>query len=185
MPNDFKVLVYAGPNGSGKSSAYNIKKPQGIYINADDIKKQKNCTDLEAAEEAQALREMCLANKQSFTFETVLSTDRNLEFLARAKKAGYHIDAVFVLLVSVDVNVARVKSRVSRGGHDVPEDKIRSRYEKSLANLPKLIKLSNECVVYDNTGEMMLAIFRKYVDGRTEVCPNAYWSEAAINKLIK
>jgi predicted ABC-type ATPase len=49
----------------------------GLYINADDIKAETGCSDLVATEEAEHLREYCLKNRTDFTFETVLSTDRN------------------------------------------------------------------------------------------------------------
>ena len=122
------VLVFSGPNGSGKSTVTNGFEIVGEYINADEIKKLKRCSDLEAAQEATLLR-------QSFTFETVLSSPRNSKLLKMAKRCGYWIEVVFVLTHDVEINVNRVKNRVKNGGHDVPEDKIRSRYKKSLLNL--------------------------------------------------
>jgi predicted ABC-type ATPase len=86
------ILVFAGPNGSGKSSIYANFSSFGLYINADDIKKDRDLTDLEAAQEAEKLREWCLLQKKDFTFETVLSTDRNLALLKAAKRSGYYIN---------------------------------------------------------------------------------------------
>lgn len=181
--SNLEILVYAGPNGSGKSTAYKKREIIGKYINADDIKKETNCSDIDAAQEAEMLREGCLANKENFTFETVLSTDRNINFLKKAKDMGYYIDAVFVLTADVEINVLRVQSRFARGGHDVPEEKIRSRYEKSLKNLPELIKISDACLVIDNT-ESACTIFEK--DGKTQyIQENKFWSEDAIKKLIR
>lgn len=123
-----KLTVYAGPNGSGKSTI-TPKFHKDFYVNADDIKKSEKMTDLEAAQIAENLREFCLQHELDFSFETVLSTERNLNLMQRAKLKGYFIRGFFVLTYSADLNVLRVKTRVALGGHDVPEEKIRSRYK--------------------------------------------------------
>ena len=120
-----EIIVFAGPNGSGKSTITRLAKIIEPYINADDIKRSTQCSDLEAAIKAESLREYAFANKMSFTFETVLSTDRNLNLLRRAKENGFFIRCFYILTADVNVNIARVKSRVENGGHDVPEDKIK------------------------------------------------------------
>jgi predicted ABC-type ATPase len=177
-----KLLVFAGPNGSGKSTITAGIEIVGLYINADDIKKHRNCTDMEAAQEAETIREQCLTEKQSFTFETVLSTRRNLDLIARAKRAGYQIECIFILTADPELNVFRVKSRTIGGGHDVPPEKIRSRYVKSLANLKELLTLCDECYVIDNTIEPEI-IFSMKTSGRT-IKENRFWTQAAIQKLI-
>ena len=127
-----EVIVFAGPNGSGKSTITKMAKTVGVYINADDIKRSSLCSDLEAAQKAEELREQAINEKRDFTFETVLSTDRNLNLLRRAKENGYFIRCIYVLTASPDINVARVKIREASGGHGVPEEKIISRYYKAL-----------------------------------------------------
>ena len=122
-----EVIVFAGPNGSGKSTITKMAKTVGVYINADDIKRSSLCSDLEAAQKAEELREQAINEKRDFTFETVLSTDRNLNLLRRAKENGYFIRCIYVLTASPDINVARVKIREASGGHGVPEEKVRSR----------------------------------------------------------
>ena len=82
-----EVVVFAGPNGSGKTTITRLAKVVGIYINADDIKLSNHCSDLEAAQMAERLREKAVSEKEDFTFETVLSTDRNLNLLRKAKEA--------------------------------------------------------------------------------------------------
>ncbi|MBQ3787153.1 MAG: hypothetical protein II799_07730, partial [Lachnospiraceae bacterium] len=79
-----EVIVFAGPNGSGKSTITRMAKTVGIYINADDIKKANLCSDIDAALKAEELREDAVARGIDFTFETVLSTDRNLKLLQKA-----------------------------------------------------------------------------------------------------
>jgi predicted ABC-type ATPase len=181
--NTPKVLVFAGPNGSGKSTAVRAFEIVGMYINADDIKAQSACSDLAAAEEAEQLREHCLTNRENFTFETVLSTDRNMSLLRRAKSLGYEIESVFVLTANTEINVKRVRSRVLDSEHDVPTEKIRSRYTKSLANLPELARLSDICTVFDNSSDVPKVIYRK--DSERDVfTENEHWSEQQLKKLL-
>ena len=118
-----EVIVFAGPNGSGKSTITRMAKTVGIYINADDIKKATLCSDLEAALRAEELRENAIANREDFTFETVLSTDRNLILLRKAKESGYFIRGIYVLTANPGINVARVNAREALGGHGVPKIK--------------------------------------------------------------
>jgi predicted ABC-type ATPase len=176
-----EILVFAGPNGSGKSTVTQAWEKAGLYINADDIKATRDCTDLEAAEEAERLRELCLSKRRSFTFETVLSTERNLDLLIRAKAAGFQIESVFVLTANPELNVFRVKSRELSGGHSVPPDKIRSRYTKALANISKLLALSDVFRLVDNTDQPEI-LFTKDEVGQ-QIRPNRYWTVEAIEKL--
>ena len=105
MGNAPIVLVFAGPNGSGKSTVTKGFDIVGEYINADEIKKEKNCSDLEAAQFATALREDAVYNMRSFTFETVLSSSRNVELLKKAKNFGYQVEIVYVLTADPQINV--------------------------------------------------------------------------------
>ena len=178
-----KIIVFAGPNGSGKSTITQVWEKAGLYINADDIKAKRGCSDLEAAQEAERLREFCLAKQRSFTFETVLSTERNLNLLSRSKEAGFHIESIFVMTADPELNVFRVKSREISGGHSVSPDKIRSRYIKSLANISKLIELSDVFRLVDNTN-LPEILFIKNENG-TQIRPNHYWTAGEIEKLIK
>ena len=88
-----EIIVFAGPNGSGKTTITRLARTIGVYINADDIKKSSLCSDLEAAVKAEELREEMLEKGEDFTFETVLSTDRNIKLLKKAKEKGYFLDA--------------------------------------------------------------------------------------------
>ena len=118
-----EVMVFAGPNGSGKSTITRMAKTVGEYINADDIRRTTLCSDLEAALKAEELREKMLAGGKDFTFETVLSTERNLLLLQKAKAQGYFIRGIYVLTSNVNINVARIHAREALGGHGVPEEK--------------------------------------------------------------
>ena len=100
-----EIIVFAGPNGSGKSTITKMAKVIDPYINADDIKGTNHCTDLEAAKLAEALRETAIEEGKSFTFETVLSTDLNLNLLKKAKEQGYFIRCIYVLTADSQINV--------------------------------------------------------------------------------
>lgn len=156
-----EVVVFAGPNGSGKSTFTELLKPPMDYINADEIKKNLKCTDLEAAQLAEKQREDHVEQMEEFCFETVLSTDRNLKLLERAKEKGYFIRCYYVLTADPMINVPRVRSRVESGGHDVPEEKIISRYDRALALVRDLVKVCDVCHIYDNSGNKPFRIFKK------------------------
>lgn len=176
-----EVIVFAGPNGSGKSTITRMAKIRGEYINADDIKRTTLCTDLEAAVKAEELRECMIEKKKDFTFETVLSTDRNLRLLQKAKEKGYFIRGIYVLTANADINVARVKAREALGGHGVPEEKVRSRYDKALVLIPGLVEICDILHIYDNTKEPF-RVFKKRKDIYYR-WSNQYWSEDAIARL--
>ena len=177
-----EIIVFAGPNGSGKSTITKMVNTAGKYINADDIKRSTHCSDLEAAVKAEALREEALANKESFTFETVLSTPRNLDLLRRAHEQGFFVRGFFVLTRSADVNVFRVLMRAQAGGHDVPKDKIRSRFNRSLAQLPQFIDACDICHIYDNTEELY-RIYKKRKERGTSF-PSVNWPPEKISMRV-
>jgi len=177
------ILVFAGPNGSGKSTLTRLMPDCGVYINADDLKKEYSLTDIEAAQKAEIFRNKLLEKKADFSFETVLSTERNLILLRRAKESGYEIQCIYVLTCNADINVARVKGRVLEGGHDVPEDKIRSRYVKALELLPQIIDVCDKILVYDNS-VMPFLVFKKDEDGNSYF-PSTVWSLEKLKELLK
>jgi len=177
------ILVFAGPNGSGKTTITRAIPTFGTYINADDIKTAHNLTDLEAAQQAELLRNTLLDKRADFSFETVLSTERNLLLLEKAKTLGYEIQCIYVLTCNENINVARVKARYAAGGHDVPEDKVRVRYHRALALIPRLLRVCNKVLIYDNSDKPIL-IFRNE-NGLIELFPNNFWSDTALRQLLE
>lgn len=73
--------------------------------------------------------------------------------MRRAEVQGYEIHPVFVLTNNPEINVRRVKARVKAGRHDVPVEKIICRYERSLRNLPQIVRIADHTRVIDNSGE--------------------------------
>lgn len=178
-----EIRVFAGPNGSGKSS---ITLPESIlppYINADVIKVERHCEDIEAAVIATELREQAVTDRRSFTFETVLSTDRNMLLLERAKEAGYFIRCSFILTTDPLLNVQRVRLRFLGGGHAVPPEKVVSRYYKSLSFIPRLSRVCDRLNIYDNTLAAPRRIFKQRGNVRT-VFPVELWNEDDIIRLV-
>jgi len=176
------VLVFAGPNGSGKTTLTRKLRVFGTYVNADDMKLAEGLTDLEAAQQAELIRNRLLDDGADFSFETVLSTERNLLLLEKAKRRGYEVQCVYVLTCDEDINVARVKDRRASGGHDVPEAKIRERYRRALALLPRLVSVCDKMLIYDNSDVPSL-IFSK-THSVHEFFPNRRWSWAALRTLV-
>ena len=176
-----EIIVFAGPNGSGKTTITRMARTIGVYINADDIKKSSLCSDLEAAVKAEELREEMFEKGKDFTFETVLSTDRNLKLLKKAKEKGYFLRCIYVLTSDYKINIARVSMRKSMGGHGVPEEKIKSRYYKALDLIPELVEICDIVHIYDNTN-VPFRIFKKRKDVYFH-WENKYWSFSDIEKL--
>lgn len=101
---------------------------------------------------ADFIRHKLLASKASFTFETVMSSPDKVAFLQKAQQAGYRTYLYFVATEDADINVSRVKYRVQVGGHPVAEDKIRSRYVRSLELLPQAVTYADRAYIFDNSG---------------------------------
>jgi predicted ABC-type ATPase len=156
------LLTIAGPNGAGKTtitSRLRVEKwSENVeYLNPDDIARDRfgdwNSPEavLSAARWTEARREELLAARQGIAFETVFSTESKIDFLLRARAAGYFIRVFFIGTSDPGINAARVVNRVLAGGHSVPIDKLVSRYVKSLANLGPAIQVADRVYVYDNS----------------------------------
>lgn len=177
-----EIVVFAGPNGSGKSTFSTHEWIKGTYINADDITRELDITNLEAAIRADELREELIGRRETFTFETVLSRPDKLNLLQRAKESGYFIRGYFILTCDPNLNVARVQARVHDGGHDVPKESIIRRYRKSLKNIPRFVRICDICHVYDNTVKPF-RLCRKHKDSIT-LFESELWSYEKINRLV-
>ena len=94
-----------------------------------------------------------LASRVSFAVETTLASRRTLETMRYAKINGFRIDLVYICLDTPERSVLRVNERVLQGGHDVSDEDVRRRYLRSLANLPKAVRISDRAILYDNSGD--------------------------------
>lgn len=137
---------------------------------------------------ADFIRQKLLQKLESFSFETVMSSPDKIEILKKANQLGYKTYLYFIATESPVINVSRVKYRVSQGGHNVPKDKIISRYHRSLDLLSEAIKNSWRAYIFDNSGgeEFLLAETQngKIIEIKTESVP-AWFNEFVIKKLTK
>jgi predicted ABC-type ATPase len=100
---------------------------------------------------ADFLRRKLLEKRVSFSFETVMSSPDKVALLKQAQALGYRTYLYYIATEDPAINVARVKARVNLGGHDVPEDKIVSRYARSLNLLMEAVKHTNRAYLFDNS----------------------------------
>ena len=148
------IVAIAGPNGSGKTTFYEVfVRRAGLrYVNADAIAQELGVGAYEAAKVADALRRELVHQHESFVFETVLSdpAGEKIAFLKNAVGQGYTVALCYIGISSPEISGQRVSMRVSQGGHDVPGEKLASRFPRTLANL-KLALRELPCVlVFDN-----------------------------------
>jgi len=176
--------IYAGPNGSGKSTLYgqyplNDSIP---FLNADcwvkdnpDIAHMLDGKDKinKVQKEVEKQINQRISEGLSFAWETVFSHPGRLKIMKDAKDNGYNIHLFYITTKNPDINVARVRKRVSEGGHDVPEKKVRGRYWRSLSFLPEMIIIADEVVVFDNSEEnfQLKNLFQKSITDEDNFIP--------------
>ncbi|MDE7115926.1 MAG: zeta toxin family protein [Muribaculaceae bacterium] len=157
-----ELIIIAGPNGSGKTSItqkfLHHEWAEGTtYINPDQIANDlfgdwnNSESVLKAATYCSDLREQCLKEKRSLVFETVFSAQDKIDFVIRAKQAGFFIRIFFISTSNPTINASRIAKRVMEGGHDVPITKIISRYNKSIQNCKIVASIIDRLYVYDNS----------------------------------
>ncbi len=162
------LVMIAGPNGAGKSTFHEAYLASlGLpFINADRIAAELRAgtricppklSDLAEDQAAQRLadeeRQASIALGRSFVTETVLSdpVGAKVAMLHDARGRGYQVWLFFIGISSPEVSFARVRERVSsRAGHDVPTDRIWSRYPRTMANLPGAVAAASVVVLLDN-----------------------------------
>jgi predicted ABC-type ATPase len=158
------LVVVAGANGSGKTTLTNQllldRWLKGVtYLNPDAIAQERfgGWNDphavLQAAQYVTAAREAALAARQSVAFETVFSAKDKLDYVRRARLAGYFVRMFYVCTASPEINAARVARRVMEGGHDVPITKIIQRFQGSLANSAAAAEVVDRFYLFDNSVE--------------------------------
>jgi predicted ABC-type ATPase len=157
-----QLTMIAGPNGSGMTSLIKMMMALpginlGTYINADDIElgllsiADPQARSHEAQRIADEKRAACLQVGKPFSFKTVMSHPSKIELMNEARQTGFNVSLFFVAVDNPLLNVERVSVRVSQGGHSVPRDRIVSRYERTLALLPRAILAADDAVLFDNT----------------------------------
>ncbi len=154
--------MLAGTNGAGKSSIGGaaIRQRGADYFNPDEAAGQilsanpfvtQTEANSAAWHEGRRLLEVAIARRRDFAFETTLGGRTITNLLEQALAAGIEVRIWYVGLTSANLHIARVRARVARGGHDIPDERIRERYDQSRLNLIRLLPKLTELRVYDNS----------------------------------
>lgn len=109
-------------------------------------------SDYLAAVIAEFVRSCLISQRESFSFETVMSSPDKIDVLKSARANGFRTYLYYIATEDPEINVSRVKNRVALKGHDVPEEKIRSRYVRSLDLLLDAIRGTDRSYLFDNSG---------------------------------
>lgn len=136
-----------------KMKSPNIYKQFKIRFNRIQFSGQVN--SYLAADVAAFIRNKLLKAGVSFAFETVFSHPSKLEIMRVAKENGYRVYLYFITTEDPKINIDRVKLRVQKGGHSVPENLVSKRYYKTMRLLISAIKASYRSYLFDNSGELM------------------------------
>jgi predicted ABC-type ATPase len=158
------IWVLAGTNGSGKSSIGGamIRQSGGVYFNPDEAARRIRAANpdlpVEPANSAawnqgKRLLERAISERHDFVFETTLGGETITGLLERALSEGLEVRIWYAGLSSPELHLARVRARVAKGGHDIPEADIRRRYDASRRNLIRLLPALTELRVYDNSAD--------------------------------
>lgn len=162
MTGHKRVLIIAGPNGAGKTNFATEFLPNEAdcpsFVNADSIAAGLS-PFRPSSVEFRASRLMIdtihgyAARGESFAFETTLSGRGYIRWIPLWRERGYHVKLFFLRLQTPEMAVARVRQRVSEGGHDVPEAVVRRRFRAGWNNFERVYRdLVDEWTVYDNSG---------------------------------
>ena len=158
------IHVLSGVNGAGKSSIGESEfRNEGLSVfNPDTIAQQirdlhpdisLTVANAHAWQIGKSLLEQAIAGGQDYRFETTLGGRTIAQLLEKAAHSGHRLQVWFCGLASADLHIRRVRSRVAHGGHDIPVEKIRERWNRSRENLIRLLPLIDHLRVYDNSQE--------------------------------
>ena len=160
------LWIIAGANGSGKSTAYeraSIQAPTGAiwFINPDALAKRivdheglilNPDANLEAVNRIERWLHASVDAHQTVGVETVLATGKYQKLVDHARAQGFRVRLIYVFLANAELNIARVRDRVAKGGHDVPEASIRSRRGRSFSQLSWFFDAADQADIIDNSG---------------------------------
>lgn len=147
--------MLAGPNGAGKSTFHEAYLSDlGLpFLNADSLALKIGMGAYEAADQIAEIKKVLVKRRMGFVMETVLSdpVGDKVKFLRSAAGDGFDVRLIYVGIANVEMSIERVQTRVRAGGHDVPLEKLKARYERTLINLERAIPLLPRVSVYDNS----------------------------------
>lgn len=163
-----RIVIIAGPNGAGKTTFAQEFMPHDAgfpdFINVDLIAQglspfAPETVPVRAGRIMLAEISRRVRRGESFAFETTLAGLGYARHIPRWREMGYEVKLIFLSLPLADLAVARVKSRVAQGGHAVPEDVVRRRFDAGRRNFEKVYRgLVNSWAIYDNAGQRPRAV---------------------------
>jgi len=188
MPN---LYIISGCNGAGKTTASYTVLPEILgckeFVNADEIAKglspfQPDKVSIEAGRIMLERIDNLLSAKADFGFETTLSTRSYVNTIKNAQAEGYFVTLLYFWLDSPELAIERVKGRVSEGGHNIPEEVIRRRYNKGIKNLIKLfIPVVDYWMVINNSENPFNLIAQGFKGNEKEIIVENIWKQ--LNKI--
>jgi predicted ABC-type ATPase len=148
------LVALVGPNAAGKTTFYHAHlKPAGLrFLNADEFARELEIDAYDAARVVTSLRHELVRQRESFVLGTVFSdpVGDELAFLREAAQSGYAVVLCFIGISNIESSEERVAMRVSQGGHDVPSEKLVSRFPRTLANLKAALRELPHVLIFDN-----------------------------------
>ena len=181
------IFILGGPNGAGKTTAAEILLPEKLrmhaFLNADEIARDISPDNVEAAafEAGRLLIERMRAlvrNGQSFAFETTCAGKSYIRLLKECQNEGWRISLIYLWVPSPEYSIARVARRVSQGGHHIPDEVIRRRYQAGLWNMRHLyLPLADDASIYDNRDRALRLIARRAPGSPLSVLNEEIWAK--------
>jgi predicted ABC-type ATPase len=207
-PRAPRIYVLAGTNGAGKSSIAGamLLRQRVEYFNPDEAARRIRAANPGISQtqangaawhEGKRLLERAIAERLDFAFETTLGGRTITALLERAAARGFEVRIWYVGLNGPELHIARVRARVAKGGHDIPEPRIRERYDASRLNLIRLLPSLSELWVYDNSKDadpdagmapeprLVLHVRHGAVVGPRDLARTPEWAKAIVAAVIK
>lgn len=202
------IYVIAGVNGAGKSSlaGETFLQSDAYYYNPDEAARKflaanttltKTEANSAAWHEGVRLLRRAIDERLDFAFETTLGANTIPRLLKKAANTGFEIYVWYVGLESPELHIARVRSRVSRGGHDISEEDIRRRYKHSRLNLIELLPVLRALRILDNSAEadpaggqtpkpiLVLYMERRKILGPKDLTHTPAWAKPIVAAALK
>lgn len=159
-----RFTILGGVNGVGKSTLAGVLKAVsadfGTLVDADRLA-LRHGGNFEGGREAVELIHECISRGDDFTQETTLSGGKTARTIAEARENGYFVRLYYVALSSAEESLLRIKNRVRKGGHDIPEEVVRRRFAKRFDDLLRILPLVDEAYFFDNeNGYVRVAEYR-------------------------
>ena len=184
MPN---LYLLAGCNGAGKTTAAYTLLPEilGVFefVNADEIARglspfNPDSVAFEAGRLMLKRIDHLMHQQVDFAFETTLSTRSYAQTIKKAQQQGYRVTLFYVWLESAALAKQRVASRVSKGGHNIPEAIIERRYQRSITNLLSLyLPICNQTIIVDNSSLELAPIAECLAGSEIQIIDQLLWNQ--------